>query len=85
MTAIPKPDTTRCPNYRQPGIEPEGAEQSQKFADKAAGARKANIGQGEDHEASGIDRHAIYQPAIIGDQSRMHAVIDNAHTEEQGG
>ena len=35
---------------RDPGVDPEGAEQRQELADEAARARQADIGHGEDHE-----------------------------------
>ena len=65
------------------GVDPEGADQRQELADEAGGAGQPHIGEREDHEHHGVERHAVDQPAIGGDLARMHAVVDDADAQEQ--
>ncbi len=66
-----------------PGIGAEGAEQRQELADETAGARQADVGHGEQHEDHGIDRHALDEAVVEGDLARVHAVVDDADTQEE--
>src|SRR5215472_6185124 len=70
---------------RHPGIDAEGADQRQELTDESGSARQADIGEREHHEHEGVKRHAVDQPAIGGDLTRMHAVVDHADAKEQGG
>ena len=61
-----------------PGVDAEGAGQAQELADKTARAWQPDIGKREHHEAEGVKRHAVDEPAIGGDLAGMHAVVDHA-------
>ena len=39
----------------------------------------------EHHEARGVERHAVDEPAVGGDLARVHAVVDDADAQEQRG
>ena len=56
--------------------DPEGAEQDQELADKAAGAGQPDRSQHEAHEDKRVFRHAIDQPAISVDIAGVQPVVD---------
>ena len=70
---------------RHPIVDPERSDQRQELADKSGGPRQPNIGQREDHEHESVERHAIDEAAIGRDLTRMHAVVDDADAQKQGG
>src|SRR6185312_3505523 len=67
---------------RHTGVDAERADQRQELADEARGARQPDIAERKHQEHKRIDRHAVDQPAIGRDLARMHAVVDDADTQE---
>src|ERR1051326_7982075 len=68
---------------RHPDVDLEGAEQGEEFADETGGAGQADVGEGEHHERRGVERFVVDEPAVGGDLTRVHAVVDDAHAQEQ--
>jgi len=66
-----------------PGVGLERAHQREELADEAARARQPDVGQREHHEDGGVERHTVDEPAVGRDLAGVHAVVDDAHAQEQ--
>ena len=64
-------------------IEAEAAEQNEELADKAVEARQADRRQHDDQEADRVDRQHFPEPAVLGDQARVSALVDHANQKEE--
>ena len=65
-------------------VDLEGPEEDEKLAHEAVQARQPDGGQGHDHKDGGKDGHDGGQPAKLGNQTGVAALIDAADDKKQG-
>ncbi len=68
----------------KPEVGLEAGNNDHEFADEAGGARQSGIRHREQHHERGKRRHRVGDATVIGDLPAMHAVVQDANTEEHG-
>ena len=65
------------------GLPGDRAQQHQELAHEAGQAGQAGRGQAEEHHQRGEHRHALAQPAHLGDGAVVGSLVDDADEEEE--
>jgi hypothetical protein len=66
-----------------PHVGAEGSEQHQELADESVGAGQPDRGQHHHQEDHGEHGQGLPQPAEVGDQARVAALVHDPHQQEQ--
>ena len=77
-------DDTEAGEGHEPGAEAPRAHQDQELADEAVEPGHRDRGQADQQEDGEVPRHDRLQPAELGDEPGVPAVVEEADEEEEG-